>query len=99
MDNRFRVYYMVNLNKSRNITGQRYSDDSFGKTYEENIWTLQSMVNSLKMTPLKGYTEPRKYEEGHYRHYQMKISCLKEEEWLLLSVLENAKDVEYFKVC
>lgn len=99
MDNRFRVYYMVNLNKSRNITGQRYSDDSFGKTYEENIWTLQSMVNSLKMTPLKGHTEPRKYPEGYYQHYQMKISCKKDDEQTLLHILENAKDVECFKVC
>lgn len=99
MDRRFRVYYMANLNRSKKITGKYYSDDMYSKVYEDNVWKLQTEVDSIKMTPLSGRTEPRKYFEGQYSHYQMKISCKKDDEYALLNVLENAKDVEYFKVC
>lgn len=90
MDNRRRAYYLVNLNQNYNKSGWSSKGwDGYGIIYQRNLYELRSKIRSLKITS-NNQTDSSSY-------YQMKISCIKEEENELLVVLSELKDVNYMK--
>lgn len=91
MDNRHRIYYLVNLNQNYNRSGWFSKGwDDYGWTYEENLSVLKKSLHSLKITPNN--------QTDYHNYFQMKISCYKDEEELLLNILTNLKDVNYIKL-
>ena len=91
MDNRRRVYYLVNLNQNYQKLGWESKGwDDYGIIYQRNLCELRSKIRSLKITS-NNQTAPS--------YYQMKISCIKEEENELLTILSELEDVNYMKIC
>ena len=89
MDFRHRVYYLVHLNQNY----RRYSFlskdwDDYGVCYNSNLMRLKYEIKRLKLIPLDSYEV----------HYHMKISCKKEEEKVLIDLLNSLKDVDYQKI-
>lgn len=92
MDNRRRVYYLVNLNQNYQKRGWSSKGwDGYGMIYQRNLCELRSKIRSLKITS-NNQTDSSSY-------YQMKISCIKEEENELLAILSKLEDVNYMKIC
>lgn len=89
MDCRVRVYYLVNLNQNYKREGWWSKGwDSYGTNYRNNIDKLKWEIRTLKITPNNQTKE----------YYQMKLSCKKSEESLLVSVLNRLKDANYIKL-
>lgn len=91
MDNKHRVYYLVNLNQDykREYWWSKNWDD-YGMVYTNNLRTLKQLVNTLKITPNN--------QTDYHNYFQMKMSCKKEEEELLLRILNGLKDINYIKL-
>lgn len=53
--------------------------------YDYNLMMLKREIKSLKPIPVDSYDV----------HYHMKISCKKEEEKVLVDLLNSLKDVDY----
>lgn len=90
MDKRYRVYYLLNLNQNYKKAGWWSKDwDNYGVIYNHNLSALKSNVDSLKIT--------FNYKTTLSGYHQMKISCKKDDEKNLLSILNTFKDIEYIK--
>ncbi len=94
MDNRHRVYYLVNLNQNQNhVVGAWWVKgwDDYGFRYDSNLRKLKGLIHSLKM---------RQRNEAYYpgEYYQMMISCKKDEEPLLVSLMNKLRGVNYVKL-
>ena len=89
MDFRHRVYYLVHLNQNYRKNGWWSKDwDDYGMRYDYNLMMLKRKIKSLKLIPVDSYDV----------HYHMKISCKKEEEKVLIDLLNSLKDVDYQKI-
>lgn len=92
MDNRHRVYYLLNLNQNyRRENWWSNGWDDYGMVYVYNLQTLNQSINSLKITP----NNQSCFSNGYY---QMKVSCKKNEEQALVNVLNSLQDVNYMKL-
>lgn len=90
MDHRNRVYYLINLNQNFRKDGWWCKGwDNFGSIYSHNLRLLRSGVPSLKITPNRQVTQ---------RYYQMKVGCKKQEEHLLIEILNSLDDVNFMKI-
>ena len=90
MDNRHRVYYLVNLNQNYNKFWYNRGYDNYGWVYRENLNTLKKLLRSLKITSNN--------QTDYHNYFQMKISCKKDEEELLISTLTSLNDVNSIKL-
>ena len=92
MDRRHRVYYLVNLNQNHKKSGWWVSGwDSFGSLYELNMHMLKQHIPGLKISP-----SHLDYFSTEY--YQLKLSCRKEKEYLLVDMLNKLPQTEYKKI-
>lgn len=98
MDYRARVYYLTNLNQNYNRGGWWSKGwDDYGRVYRENIRKIKSAVTSLKITP-NNQTKSKLRNGRYVDYYQMKLSCKKEEERLLIETLDELRDANYIKL-
>lgn len=92
MDTRHRVYYLVNLNQNHTKQGWWSKGwDDYGFIYQYNLKMLQQHVRSLK---IRQCTE---HDRAH-EYYQMQISCKKEEQPILVELLNKLPDVNYIQL-
>ena len=91
MDYKHRVYYLVNFNLNHNKKKNSEGWDTYGHIHNNNLKTLQSWVNKLKITP----NNQDKYTN---MYFQRKVSCLKRDEGALLNALNKLDNVEYVKI-
>ena len=92
MDNRHRIYYLLNLNQNyRKENWWSKGWDDYGMVYSSNLRALKESVNSLKITS----NNQDSFSNGYY---QMKVSCKKKEEQALVNVLDGLQDVNYMKL-
>jgi hypothetical protein len=93
MDVRHRVYYLVNLNQNHKLAGWLARGwDSYGIVYNKNVYALKRTISSLKVMPVNVFNN----EYGG--SYQLKVSCKKEEENLLIDLLNKLRLVDYSKL-
>ena len=90
MDTRHRVYYLVNLNQNHGKNWENIGYDDYGFIYRDNLKGLQTKIHSLKIRP-HGETYPIS------GYFQLKISCRKEEEEVLLRLLKKLPRVSYMR--
>lgn len=92
MDGRHRVYYLVNLNQNYRLNGWWHRNwDNYGHFYKENLVRLKQQVSSLKMRPRTPLCCSSSY-------FQMMVSCKKDEEWSLISILQKLTKTNYAKI-
>jgi hypothetical protein len=92
VDNRHRVYYLVNLNQNHKKEGWWSKGwDDYGWLYKNNLKMLKQHVKSLKIRPTKD-------EDIVVEWYSMRISCKKEEQAILVELLDKLPDVNYIQL-
>ena len=92
MDPKHRVYYLVNLNQNRKLSGWWHPIwDSYGLFYRYNLRELRNSVPSIKMR-----YQPYDHHSGE--NYQVMVSCKKEYERELIRVLRKLRRVDYVKI-
>lgn len=92
MDRRHRVYYYVSLNQNHKMPGWWCAGwDDYGLIYDKNLDILKKSVPSIKIMPSR-----LTYKSLGY--YQLKISCKKEDEHILLDTLGRMRKTDYAKV-
>lgn len=92
MDGRHRVYYLVNLNQNYRLGGWWHREwDNYGLLYNENLKKLKQHVASLKM-------RPRAFLYNSSDYFQMTVSCKKDEERSLISILQKLPKTNYAKI-
>lgn len=95
MDKRYRVYYLVNLNQNYKLNWWWSKGwDNYGVIYDSNMLTLVNKIKSLKIT------ENKQLSKEHFDciYFGFKISCKKEEENTLVTLLNKLKDCNYLKI-
>lgn len=92
MDDRHRVYYLVNLNQNYRLGGWWNREyDNHGCFYTENLFKLEKHISSLKMRPVPPLC-------CSSSHFQMMISCKRDEERTLVSILQKMSRTNYAKI-
>lgn len=92
MDTRHRVYYLVNLNQNHTKQGWWSKGwDDYGFIYQNNLKRLRQSVKSLKIRQCNEYDRAGDY-------YQMHISCKKDEQSILIELLNKLPDVNYIQL-